>query len=130
MYVNNCLKKKKITSPRLLSLSDVVLKDLMYFSRFNERAGLQEDSKQSVLKPTPLKRSRVQRPKPNLRRTVARQKDLTDEKDPEEEKTECGEVEKDVIHHRDENNDPCLKNVSFSSSCLGTLFFWVPSRSL
>ncbi|XP_049650977.1 transcription factor TFIIIB component B'' homolog isoform X6 [Accipiter gentilis] len=79
-------------------------------SQFNERAGLQEDSKQSVLKPTPLKRSRVQRPKPNLRRTVARQKDLTDEKDTEEEKTECGEVEKDVIHHRDENNDPCLKN--------------------
>ncbi|XP_069633027.1 transcription factor TFIIIB component B'' homolog isoform X5 [Haliaeetus albicilla] len=79
-------------------------------SQSNERAGLQEDSKHSVLKPTPLKRGRVQRPKPNLRRTVARQKDLTDEKDPEEEKTEGGEVEKDVIHHRDENNDPCLKN--------------------
>lgn len=101
----------------------------MYFSRSNERAGLQEDSKQSVLKPTPLKRGRVQRPKPNLR-TVARQKDLTDEKDPEEEKTEGGEVEKDVIHYRDENNDLCLKNVSFWSSCLGTLFCWVLSRSL
>lgn len=102
----------------------------MYFSRSNERTGLQEDSKQSVLKPTPLKRGRVQRPKPNLRRTVARQKDLTDEKDPKEEKPEGGEVEKDVIHHRDENNDPCLKNVSFLSSCLGTLFCWVLSGSL
>ncbi|XP_040976670.1 transcription factor TFIIIB component B'' homolog isoform X3 [Aquila chrysaetos chrysaetos] len=79
-------------------------------SQSNERAGLQEESKQSVLKPTPLKRGRVQRPKPNLRTTVARQKDLTDEKDPEEEKTEGGEVEKGVVHHRDENNDPCLKN--------------------
>ncbi|XP_074994080.1 transcription factor TFIIIB component B'' homolog isoform X11 [Calonectris borealis] len=80
-------------------------------SQSNETAGLQEDSKQYVLKPTPLKRGRVQRPKPNLGRTVARQKDLTDEKDPEEEKTEGEEVEKGVIHHRDEDNDPCLKNV-------------------
>ncbi|XP_065512690.1 transcription factor TFIIIB component B'' homolog isoform X3 [Caloenas nicobarica] len=79
-------------------------------SQSNETAGLQEDSKQSVLKPTPLKRGRVQRPKPNLGRTVARQKDLRDEKDPEEEKTESREEEKIVLHHRDENNDPCLKN--------------------
>ncbi|KAM9262983.1 transcription factor TFIIIB component B'' homolog isoform 3-T3 [Morus bassanus] len=79
-------------------------------SQSNEAGGLQEDSKQSVLKPTPLKRGRVRRPKPNLGRTIARQKDLTDEKDLEEEKTEGGEVEKHVIHHRDENNDPSLKN--------------------
>ncbi|KAM6109364.1 transcription factor TFIIIB component B'' homolog isoform 2-T2 [Phoenicopterus ruber ruber] len=78
-------------------------------SQSNETADLQNDSKQSVLKPTPLKRGRVQRPKPNLGRTVARQKDLTDEKDPEEEKTEGGEVEKGVIHHRDKNNDSHLK---------------------
>ncbi|KAM6363800.1 transcription factor TFIIIB component B'' homolog [Pluvialis apricaria] len=77
-------------------------------SQSDETAGLQEDSKQSVLKPTPLKRGRVQRPKPNLGRNVARQKDLTDEKDPEEQKNEGGEEEKGVIH--DENNDPCLKN--------------------
>ncbi|PKU47520.1 hypothetical protein llap_2162 [Limosa lapponica baueri] len=76
--------------------------------RSNETAGLQEDSKQSVLKPTPLKRGRVQRPKPNLGRSVARQKDLTDEKDAEEEKREGGEVEEGVTHG--ENNDPCLKN--------------------
>lgn len=106
-----------------------VLMDLMYFFRSNETTGFQEDSKQSVLKPTPLKRGRVQRPKPNLGRTVARQKDLTDEKVPEEEKTEGGEVEKTIIHHRDENNDPCLRNVSFSSSCLGTVFCWGLSRS-
>ncbi|KAM6034928.1 transcription factor TFIIIB component B'' homolog isoform 2-T2 [Theristicus caerulescens] len=78
-------------------------------SQSNETAGLQEDSKQSVLKPTPLRRGRVQRPKPNLGRTVARQKDQTDEKDPEEKKTEGGEVEKGVIHHWAENNGPCLK---------------------
>ncbi|KAM6301915.1 transcription factor TFIIIB component B'' homolog isoform 2-T2 [Podargus strigoides] len=78
-------------------------------SQSNETAVLQEGSKQSVLKPTPLKRGRVQRPKPNLGRTVARQKDQTDEKDPEEEKTEGGEVEKVVTHHRDENSDLCLK---------------------
>lgn len=105
-----------------------VLMDLTYFCRSNETAGLQEDSKQSVLKPTPLKRGRVQRPKPNLGRSVARQKDLTSEKDPEEEKTKGGEEEKGVM--RDENNDPCLKNVSLLNSCLDTLFCWVPSRSL
>ncbi|XP_074935300.1 transcription factor TFIIIB component B'' homolog isoform X1 [Phalacrocorax aristotelis] len=79
-------------------------------SQSNESAGLQEDSKQSVLKPTPLKRGGEERPKPNLGRTIAREKDLTNEEDPEEEKTEGGEVEESVIHHRDENNDPCLKN--------------------
>lgn len=68
-----------------------------------------------MLKPTLLKRGRVQRPKPNLGRTIARQKDLTDEKGPDEEKTEDGKVHKDVIHHSDENSDPCLKNVSFLS---------------
>ncbi|XP_064902320.1 transcription factor TFIIIB component B'' homolog isoform X1 [Columba livia] len=79
-------------------------------SQSNEAAGLQEDSKHSVLKPTPLKRGRVQRPKPNLGRTIARQKDLRDEKDPEEQKTESRGEEKSVLHHRDENNDLCLKN--------------------
>ncbi|XP_074667748.1 transcription factor TFIIIB component B'' homolog isoform X2 [Strix aluco] len=77
-------------------------------SQCNKASSLQEDCKQRVLKPTSLKRGRVQRPKPNLGRTVARQKDLTDEKDPEE-KTEDGEAEKGVIHHTDENNDPSLK---------------------
>ncbi|XP_065518309.1 transcription factor TFIIIB component B'' homolog [Lathamus discolor] len=73
-------------------------------------AGLQEDGKQSVLKPALLKRGRLQRPKPNLGRSVARQKNLAAEKAPEEEKTEGGELEKGVIHHKDENNDPCLEN--------------------
>ncbi|KAM7077085.1 transcription factor TFIIIB component B'' homolog isoform 2-T2 [Ciconia maguari] len=95
------------TSEEAAEKGDKVLETV---SQSNETAGLQEDSKQSVLKPTPLKRGRVQRPKPNLGRTVVRQKDLTDEKDPEEEKTEGGEVEKGVIHHREENNDPWLKN--------------------
>ncbi|XP_074876805.1 transcription factor TFIIIB component B'' homolog isoform X4 [Buteo buteo] len=99
--------KSDATSEEAAEKDDKVVNTV---SQSNERTGLQEDSKQSVLKPTPLKRGRVQRPKPNLRRTVARQKDLTDEKDPKEEKPEGGEVEKDVIHHRDENNDPCLKN--------------------
>ncbi|KAM8984145.1 transcription factor TFIIIB component B'' homolog isoform 1-T1 [Ara ararauna] len=76
----------------------------------NGTAGLQQDGKQSMLKPAPLKRGRLQRPKPNLGRSVARQKDLTAEKAPEEEKTEGGELEKGVVHHKDENNDPCLEN--------------------
>ncbi|XP_028943115.1 transcription factor TFIIIB component B'' homolog, partial [Antrostomus carolinensis] len=94
------------TSEEAAEKDDQVLETV---SQSNETAGLQVDSKQSVLKPTPLKRGRVQRPKPNLGRTVARQKDLKDEKGPEEEKTEGGE-EGDVVHHRDENSDPCLKN--------------------
>ncbi|KAM6230581.1 transcription factor TFIIIB component B'' homolog [Porphyrio hochstetteri] len=79
-------------------------------SQSSDTAGLQGDSKQVVLKPTPLKRGRVQRPKPNLGRTVARQKDLMDEKDHEERKTKGEEVEEGVIHHKDENNGPCLRS--------------------
>ncbi|XP_075303413.1 transcription factor TFIIIB component B'' homolog isoform X4 [Opisthocomus hoazin] len=79
-------------------------------SQSNETAALQEESKQCALKPTPLKRGRMQRPKPNLGGTAARQKDQTDEKDPKEEKNKGGEVEKDVRHHRAEKIDPCLKN--------------------
>lgn len=75
-----------------------------------------------MLKTTPLKRGRVQRPKPNLGRTVARQKDLRDEKDPEEQKTESRGEEKSVLHHRDENNDLCLKNVSFFEQLLRHTF--------
>lgn len=95
--------------------------DHICFSRSNEIAGL-KDGKQIMLNQAPLKRGRVQRPKPNLGRTVARQKEQIDEKDPEEETTEGGEAEKGVIHHRDENNDPCLKSVSFWSSCFYALF--------
>ncbi|XP_030824175.1 transcription factor TFIIIB component B'' homolog isoform X2 [Camarhynchus parvulus] len=79
-------------------------------SRSNETGGLKEDSKQIVLNQTPLKRGRIQRPKPNLGRNTARQKELIDEKDPEEETTEGGEAEKGITHHRDENNYPCLKS--------------------
>ncbi|XP_068032094.1 transcription factor TFIIIB component B'' homolog [Anomalospiza imberbis] len=78
-------------------------------SQSNETAGLKEHRKWIVLNQIPLKRGRIQRPKPNLGRTVARQKELIDEKDPEEETTEGGEAEKGVTHHRDENNDLCLK---------------------
>ncbi|EOA98519.1 Transcription factor TFIIIB component B''-like protein, partial [Anas platyrhynchos] len=62
-------------------------------SQSNEITSSQEDSKLSVLKPTPLKRGRMQRPKPNLGRTVARKDDRSHEKDAEEEKAENGEVE-------------------------------------
>ncbi|XP_031363322.2 transcription factor TFIIIB component B'' homolog isoform X1 [Lonchura striata] len=79
-------------------------------SQSNETAGLKEDRKQIVLNQTPLKRGKIQRPKPNLGRTVARQKELIDEKDPEEETTEGGEAEKGITHHGDENNDSCLKS--------------------
>ncbi|KAM9168013.1 transcription factor TFIIIB component B'' homolog isoform 7-T7 [Mergus octosetaceus] len=79
-------------------------------SQSNEITSSQEDSKLSVLKPTPLKRGRMQRPKPNLGRTVARKDDRSREKDAEEEKAENGEVEKGVIHHRDEDSGSCLKS--------------------
>ncbi|KAM9251240.1 transcription factor TFIIIB component B'' homolog [Cariama cristata] len=99
--------KSDATSEEAAEKYDEVLGTM---SQSNETAGLQDNSKQSMLKPTPLKRVRVQRPKPNLGRTVERQKDLTDEKGPEEGKIEGGEVEKGVIHHRDESHDPYLKN--------------------
>ncbi|XP_056370760.1 transcription factor TFIIIB component B'' homolog [Oenanthe melanoleuca] len=92
---------------------DAVEKDdkiLETMSQCNETAGLKEDGKQIVLNQAPLKRGRIQRPKPNLGRTVARQKELIDKKDPEEETTASGEAEKGVKHHQDENNDPCFKS--------------------
>ncbi|XP_047907311.2 transcription factor TFIIIB component B'' homolog isoform X1 [Anser cygnoides] len=79
-------------------------------SQSNEITSSQEDSKLSVLKPTPLKRGRMQRPKPNLGRTVARKDDQLHKKDAEEEKAENGEAEKVVIHHRDEDSGSCLKS--------------------
>ncbi|KAM9368019.1 transcription factor TFIIIB component B'' homolog [Phaethornis superciliosus] len=95
------------TSEEAAKKDDKVLETMSWC---NETADLQDDSKQCVLKPVPLKGGRVQGPKPNLGRTVAKQKDLAKEGDPEEEKIEGEEVETGVIHHRDENNDPCLKN--------------------
>ncbi|XP_071588006.1 transcription factor TFIIIB component B'' homolog isoform X2 [Heliangelus exortis] len=92
------------TSEEAAKKDDKVLETVSWS---NETADLQDDSKQCVLKPLPLKRGRVQGPEPNL---AAKQKDLTKEEDPEEEKTEGEEVEMGVIHHRDENSDPCLKN--------------------
>ncbi|XP_068780502.1 transcription factor TFIIIB component B'' homolog isoform X3 [Struthio camelus] len=79
-------------------------------SQSNERTGLQEDSKQTVLKPAPLKRGRMPRPKPNIGRTTARPEVQTQKKDAEEEKTEYGEMEKDVTLPRNEKNVSCLKN--------------------
>lgn len=136
MYVNSYLKERKRKEKNYFSKSTLTFRCGMYFldrlcfSRGNETAGLKEDSKQIVLNQTPLKRGRIQRPKPNLGRTAARQKELIDKKDPEEETPEGGEAEKSVRHHQDENNDPCLKSVSFFSSCLSTLFCWVLSKSL
>ncbi|XP_030092873.1 transcription factor TFIIIB component B'' homolog isoform X2 [Serinus canaria] len=95
------------TSENTAEKDDKVLESM---SQSNETAGLKEDSKRIVLNQTPLKRGRIQRPKPNLGRTVARQKEVIDEKDPEEETRESGEAEKGVTHHQDENNDPCLKS--------------------
>ncbi|XP_035165086.1 transcription factor TFIIIB component B'' homolog isoform X4 [Oxyura jamaicensis] len=79
-------------------------------SQSNEITGSQEGGKLSVLKPTPLKRGRMQRPKPNLGRTVARKDEQLHEKDAEEEKAENGEAEKGVIHHRDEDRGSCLSS--------------------
>ncbi|KAM4879502.1 LOW QUALITY PROTEIN: transcription factor TFIIIB component B'' homolog [Sylvia borin] len=85
------------------------IKSWRTMSQSNETAGL-KDGKRIVLNQTPVKRGRIQRPTPNLGRTVARQKEQIDEKDPVEETTEGGEAGKGVIHHQDENNDSCLKN--------------------
>ncbi|XP_067172521.1 transcription factor TFIIIB component B'' homolog isoform X2 [Apteryx mantelli] len=85
-------------------------KVLETMSRSNETAGLQEDSKQTVLKQALLKRGRMPRPKPNIGRTAARHEVQTQKKDPEEEKTPCGEVEKGATHPRNEKNDSCLKD--------------------
>ncbi|XP_063277862.1 transcription factor TFIIIB component B'' homolog isoform X2 [Prinia subflava] len=98
--------KSDVTSEDAAEIDDKVLETM---SQSNETAGL-KDGKQIVLSQTPLKRGRILRPKPNLGRTVARQKEQIDEKDPEEQTREGGEAEEGVIHHRDENNDPCLKS--------------------
>ncbi|KAI1239824.1 hypothetical protein IHE44_0011259 [Lamprotornis superbus] len=99
--------RSDVTSEDAAEKDDKILETV---SQSNETAGLKEDGKQIVVNQTPLKRGRIQRPKPNLGRTVARQKELIDKNDPEEETTEGGEAEKGVNHHQDENNDPCLKN--------------------
>ncbi|XP_032940683.1 transcription factor TFIIIB component B'' homolog isoform X2 [Catharus ustulatus] len=104
---NEQADRSDVNSEDAAEKGDKVLETM---SQCNETAGLKEDSKQIVLNQTPLKRGRIQRPKPNLGRTVARQKELTDKKDPEEETPEGGEAEKGVKHHQDENNDPCLKS--------------------
>ncbi|XP_050184862.1 transcription factor TFIIIB component B'' homolog [Myiozetetes cayanensis] len=99
--------RSDVTSEEAAEKDDQVLETV---SQSNETVGLQEDSKRSLLNPAPLRRGRIQRPKPNLGRTVARQKELIDEKDLEEKTVKGGEVEEDVMHHRDESNDPCLKS--------------------
>ncbi|XP_041342308.1 transcription factor TFIIIB component B'' homolog isoform X2 [Pyrgilauda ruficollis] len=95
------------TSEDTAEKDDKVLETM---SQSNETAGLKEDTKRIVLNQTPLKRGRIQRPKPNLGRSVARRKELIDEKDPEDETTEGEEAVKGVTHHQDENNDPCLRS--------------------
>ncbi|KAJ7409720.1 B double prime 1, subunit of RNA polymerase III transcription initiation factor IIIB-like protein [Pitangus sulphuratus] len=99
--------RSDVTSEEAAEKDDQVLETV---SQSNETVGLQEDSKRSLLNPAPLRRGRIQRPKPNLGRTVARQKELIDEKDLEEKTVKGGEVEEDIMHHRDENNDRCLKS--------------------
>ncbi|XP_038258429.1 transcription factor TFIIIB component B'' homolog isoform X7 [Dermochelys coriacea] len=59
---------------------------------------LQEGGKQSVLKPAPLMRGRMQRPKPNVGRAAGRQEVSTIKKDVQDEKTEVGEAVKSLIH--------------------------------
>ncbi|XP_052557385.1 transcription factor TFIIIB component B'' homolog isoform X2 [Tympanuchus pallidicinctus] len=99
--------KFDVTSGEVAEKDDKVLEMV---SQSNEAAGSQEDSKKSVLKPAPLKRGRVQKPKPNLGRSVAWKKDHRHEKDPEEEKVEGGEAEGHAIHQVNESNDSCCRN--------------------
>ncbi|KAM9138338.1 transcription factor TFIIIB component B'' homolog isoform 2-T2 [Pangshura tecta] len=59
---------------------------------------LQEGGKQSVLKPAPLMRGRMQRPKPNVGRAAGRQEVSTTKKDVEDEKLKVGETVKNLLH--------------------------------
>lgn len=131
MYIKNLKERRKknhFSKSAPTFRCGVHFMDSICFSRANGTAGL-KDGKRIVLNQTPLKRGRIQRPAPNLGRTVARPKQQIDDKDPEEETTEGEEAGKGVIHHQYENNDPCLKSVSFWSSCLCMLFCWVLSKS-
>ncbi|TFK15723.1 V-type proton ATPase subunit S1-like protein [Platysternon megacephalum] len=67
-------------------------------SQSKEISCLQEGGKQSVLKPAPLMRGRMQRPKPNVGRAPGRQEVSTTTKDVEDEKMEVGEAVKSLIH--------------------------------
>ncbi|KAM8792508.1 transcription factor TFIIIB component B'' homolog [Eudromia elegans] len=99
-------------------------KPLETMSQCSETVGLQEGSKQTVLKPALLKRGRMPRPKPNIGRIAARREVQTQKKDPEEEKAECREVEKGVTHPRSEKNDSCRKDDVDSEDaqpCIGML---------
>nr|XP_025041013.1 transcription factor TFIIIB component B'' homolog [Pelodiscus sinensis] len=65
-------------------------------SQSKETSCSQEGSKQSVLKPAPLTKSRMQRPKPNVERAAERQEVPPTKKDVEDEKTEVGETVKSL----------------------------------
>ncbi|KAH1169160.1 hypothetical protein KIL84_013750 [Mauremys mutica] len=67
-------------------------------SQSKEISCLQEGGKQSVLKPAPLMRGRMQRPKPNVGRAAGRQEVSTTTKDVEDEKMEVGETVKSLLH--------------------------------
>ncbi|XP_039401250.1 transcription factor TFIIIB component B'' homolog isoform X6 [Mauremys reevesii] len=67
-------------------------------SQSKEISCLQEGGKQSVLKPAPLMRARMQRPKPNVGRAAGRQEVSTAKKDVEDEKMEVGETVKSLLH--------------------------------
>ncbi|XP_050802776.1 transcription factor TFIIIB component B'' homolog isoform X6 [Gopherus flavomarginatus] len=67
-------------------------------SQSKEISCLQEGGKQSVLKPAPLMRGRMQRPKPNVGRAAGRQEVSTTKKDVEDEKMEVGETVKSLLH--------------------------------
>uniref|UniRef100_A0A8C8VI44 Myb-like domain-containing protein n=1 Tax=Pelusios castaneus TaxID=367368 RepID=A0A8C8VI44_9SAUR len=69
----------------------------------NEASCLQDGGKRSVLKPAPLMRGRMQRPKPNVGKAAGRQEVLTTKKDAEGEKTEVGELVKSLRHCENES---------------------------
>ncbi|XP_059581063.1 transcription factor TFIIIB component B'' homolog isoform X3 [Alligator mississippiensis] len=75
----------------------------------DETAQSQEDGKQCVLKPAPLMRSRMQRPKPNVERAAVRQGTVILQTDLGKAKTDCGEtVQKDLIHCEDKTGGSLL----------------------
>uniref|UniRef100_A0A674J910 Myb-like domain-containing protein n=1 Tax=Terrapene triunguis TaxID=2587831 RepID=A0A674J910_9SAUR len=91
---------------------DIVILNVCLF-RSKEISCFQEGGKQSVLKPAPLMRGRMQRPKPNVGRAAGRQEVSATKKNVEDEKMEVGEAVKSLIHCENKSGVLLTTGVSF-----------------
>uniref|UniRef100_A0A8C3FX31 Myb-like domain-containing protein n=1 Tax=Chrysemys picta bellii TaxID=8478 RepID=A0A8C3FX31_CHRPI len=104
--------EKMVGSSNLSEIWDIVILNVCLF-RSKEISCLQEGGKQSVLKPAPLMRARMQRPKPNVGRAAGRQEVSATKKDVEDEKMEVGEAVKSLIHCENKSGALLTTGVSF-----------------